>query len=307
MDYSLAVLHPKDISMFKHKILAIDIGGTKIQMGLVRQGKIIEEKKMSTDAHAPEKKIIDSLITGIEELMTPEVAGIGIGTTGLVDVEKGIVYDVNNIPSWKEVSLKKQLEGYFKKPVYLTNDANTFILGEKMYGRAKDYKNVVGVILGTGFGAGIIIGDALYSGTLSSAGEFGSIPYLDQNIEGYCSGKFFRQKYGISGHEVHALAQQGDAKALEILDQLGHHIGEAIKVMVFALSPEAIFLGGSVSACYPYFKEAMEKSLQQFPFKRVLDLLVVERSEVQNAALLGAAALFEIEHQKNATMQAALR
>ncbi|WP_224996294.1 ROK family protein [Cesiribacter sp. SM1] len=293
--------------MHTQKVLAVDIGGTKIHMGVFHQGRIVEEMKLATAAHAPRKKIINSIIMGIEQLMEPEIAGIGIGIPGLVDEEQGIVYDITNIPSWKEVPLKKILEDYFKKPVYLTNDANTFILGEKMFGRAKGCKNVVGITLGTGFGVGIIIDEALYSGTLSSAGEFGSIQYLDQTIEAYCSGKFFLDKFGISGAEVHSMAQQGDRHALEILKQLGHHIGEAIKLILYALSPEAVFLGGSVSACYPYFKEAMEESVQTFPFKRVLDRLVIACSKVDNAALLGAAALFEIKHKNIIPLQEILK
>lgn len=293
--------------MHTQKVLAVDIGGTKIHMGVFHQGSIVEELKLATAPHAPRKKIINRIIMGLEQLMDLEVAGIGIGITGLVDEEQGIVYDVTNIPSWKEVPLKKILEDYFKKPVYLTNDANTFILGEKNFGRAKGYKNAVGITLGTGFGVGIIIDQALYSGTLSSAGEFGSIKYLDQTIEDYCSGKFFLNKFGISGAEVYAMARQGDIHALEILQQLGHHIGEAIKIVLYALSPEVIFLGGSVSACYHYFKEAMEKSIQTFPFKRVLDQLVIECSEVNNAALLGAAALFEMKHRRFTALQEILK
>lgn len=290
--------------MPNQQIIGIDIGGTKIHMGIVQDGRIIQELKLSTPADASSKEIIDQIITGIEQLMKPEVLGIGIGMPGLVDEEEGIVFDVQNIPAWKEVPLKKQLEGYFNKPVYMTNDANTFILGEKMFGRAQAFKNVVGITLGTGLGAGIIINNAPYAGTLSSAGEFGGIPYLDKTIEDYCSGKFFLNQFGVAGDKLYELAEGGDEKALDVFNRLGHHIGEAIKIVLFTLSPEAIFLGGSVSGCYKFFREAMEKNIQTFPFRRVTEKLVIETSAIENAAVLGAVALFRM---KNSDKKAALK
>jgi glucokinase len=285
--------------MNEQKIIGIDIGGTKIRLGLVQQGKIIEEVKLSTSAHASQEQILNQIIGGIEQLDGKEVEGIGIGIPGLVDEEQGIVYDIQNIPSCQKVPLKKELEGYFKKQVYLTNDANSFILGEKVYGKARKYKNAVGLTLGTGLGSGIMIGEKLYSGTLSSAGELGCIPYLDQTLEDYCSGKFFLKQYGLAGQEVFQRAEQGDEQALEILGEFGHHIGEAIKIVLFAFSPEAIFLGGSVSGCYKFFKTRMKETIQSFPFRLVREQLVVELSEVENIAVLGAAALYQMKNNSN--------
>lgn len=168
------------------------------------------------------------------------------------------------------------------------------MLGEKLYGKAQAFKNIVGITLGTGFGSGIVVDHKLYSGTLSSAGEFGGVPYLDKTIEDYCSGKFFWREFGLSGHEVAARAANNDAQALEILNQFGAHIGNAIKIILYAVSPEAIFLGGSVSECYPFFAAAMHQSIADFPFERVRNRLLIERSAINNVALLGAAALVQM-------------
>jgi glucokinase len=292
--------------MNDQKILGIDIGGTKIHLGIVQQGEILEEVKFSTSAQAPWEQVLNQIIRGIEQLNGKEVEGIGIGIPGLVDEEQGIVYNVQNIPSWKKVPLKRNLEEFFNKPVFLTNDANSFILGEKVFGKAKPYKNAVGLTLGTGFGSGIIAGGRLYSGTLSSAGELGSIPYLDQTLEDYCSGKFFLKQYGLSGEEVYQQAEEGDEKALEILERFGHHIGEAIKIVLFAFAPEAIFLGGSVSSCYKFFKVRMEESIGSFPFQVVREKLVIELSEMKNIAVLGAAALYQMKKNSDPNPQMTL-
>ncbi|MCC9138408.1 ROK family protein [Pontibacter silvestris] len=288
------------------KIVGIDIGATKTHIGIVQEGDVISEIKLTTSAYAPKEQIVGEIISGIEQLFDTDTLGIGIGVPGLVDEKNGVVCGVQNIPSWKEVHLKKYLEEHFQKPVYITNDANSFVLGEKIYGKAKDLKNIVGITLGTGFGTGIIINNSLYSGTLSCAGEFGGVPYLDQTIEDYCSGKFFLNKCGMPGKKVQLLAKDGNQQALEVLHQFGYHLGNAIKVILYALSPEAIFLGGSVSKCYPFFEKTMRESIATFPFKLVTDQLIVEPSGIDKAAILGAAALFKMKSENNSKLQKTL-
>ena len=81
-------------------------------------GRVVGEVKYSTLAHRTEKEIISDIIRGIKQLHDKNVIGIGIGVPGLLDMEKGIVYDVNNIPSWKEVHLKEQVEALIDKSVH---------------------------------------------------------------------------------------------------------------------------------------------------------------------------------------------
>ncbi len=276
------------------KIIGIDIGGTKIHAGLVLDGKMMKEIQIPTSALAPMEQIVHEIITAVEQVTEPDVVGIGVGVPGLVDEKQGIVHLVQNIPSWQEVPLKMYLEKHFKLPVCITNDANSFAAGEKMYGKGKRFNNMVGITLGTGFGTGIIIEGKLYSGIHASAGEFGGVPYLDKTIEDYCSGKFFAESHGMSGIKAKSLAEEGDAAALESFNQFGHHLGNALKIILYTLSPEAIFLGGSISGCLPFFEAAMQKSLREFPFKLVLDEVTVERSGIDNVAVLGAAALFQM-------------
>lgn len=280
--------------MDNQKIIGIDIGATKTHVGLVQEGKIIKERKFPTSAKAPEQQIIDELIAGIEQIDEPEFSGIGIGVPGLVDDEKGIVYDLWNIPSWQEVFLKEKLETHFQKPVHITNDANTFALGEKTYGKGKAFKNMIGITLGSGFGTGIIIDGKLYSGSFSSAGELADIPYLDKTIESYCSGKFFKQ-LGLDGAELYLRAKEGDARALEAYTQYGEHLGNVINIVLSILSPQAIFLGGSISSSYEYFKDGMQERINTFPFKRVSSQLTLAPSEIANVAVLGAAALIKMK------------
>ena len=279
----------------KKRIVGVDIGATKIKLGLVVNSEVVKEIKIPTQAQSSKENIIQDIISGIEDLAGEDFEGVGIGVPGLIDEEKGIIYDLLNIPSWKEVHLKKKLESHFVKPIRITNDANVFALGEKFFGAGKSYKNLVGITLGTGLGTGIIINDKLYSGTLSSAGEIGSIPYLDKTIEDYCSGKFFLQQYGMKGNEVFKKAQAEDQESQRILNEFGSHLGNAVKIVLNVLSPEAIFLGGSISKAYKFFEPSLMSSVNHFPFKRVLDKLVIQPSNTSNISILGAAALIASE------------
>lgn len=276
----------------KENIIGVDIGATNIRLGLISDSRILEETTFPTRADASEDKIIEGLINEIERIGGSGFAGIGIGVPGLIDEERGIVYDLWNIASWKEVHLKRKLEDHFNKPVKITNDANVFALGEKRFGKGKPYKNMVGVSLGTGFGTGIIINGNIYSGTFSGAGEMADIPYLDKNIEDYCSGKFFMQQYNLDGADLYKRAEKGDPEAIRIFGEFGNHLGESLKLILYMLAPEAIFLGGSVSRSFKYFEESMRASIAGFPFKRITDKLVIAPAGANEATLLGAASLF---------------
>ncbi|MGM0933675.1 MAG: ROK family protein [Bacteroidota bacterium] len=271
--------------------IGVDLGATKTKVGVVQNSVVIDEIEFPTSSQGSKEQIIGELINGIEEISNQNILGIGIGVPGLIDEEKGIIYNLWNIPSWKEVHLKSQLEDHFHKPVRITNDANVFALGEKMFGKGGPYKNLVGVTLGSGFGTGIIIDHKLYSGSYSSAGEMANLPYLDKTIEDYCSGKFFFNEHGLKGDEVAKLAEKGNLEALKIFKEFGHHLGNSLKLILNILSPEAIFLGGSISKSYVFFEESLLETINTFPFKKVRDQLVVEPSTTSNTALLGSAAL----------------
>ena len=277
------------------------MGATKVHLGVVQDGILLTQLKLPTSAHASQEQVLAEIAEGIAQLLDEQVAGIGIGVPGLMDEAAGYVYDVVNIPSWQEVPLRQYIEDRFHIPVYLTNDANTFVLGEKVYGKAKPYKNVVGITLGTGMGAGIIINHSLYTGTLSGAGEFGSIPYLDKTYDAYCGGKFFQHKYGMEGSQMRKRAEAGDKEAIDAFQAYGKHLGSVVNLILYTLSPEAIFLGGSVSKSFHLYKESMLECVQAFPFKRVTAKLVIEPSDIDNAALLGAAALYQLRSAEKAS------
>lgn len=273
-------------------VLGADLGATKIGVGRIEGGRIIKIYHGDITAQAAEGHILEEIIQSIENVFDSSVKGIGVGVPSLVDVEKGIVYDVQNIPSWKKVPLKDILEDRFHTPVYVNNDANCFAVGEKYFGKGKEFRNLAGVTLGSGFGTGLIIDDRLYSGVNCGAGEFGSIPYLDKIYEYYCSGQFFLGEYGIKGEEIFNKAEQRDVKALNIFMQFGKHVGNAVKAILFAVDPEAVIFGGSISRSFRHFQESMWESLFEFPYKHAIDRLRILATDQTQISILGAAALY---------------
>jgi len=276
----------------KEATIGVDLGGTKVSIGKVEENRIVKHTSSDISAEGSEKQILNEIIQAIEEIFDPGVAGIGVGVPSVVDVEKGIVYEVQNIASWKKVPLKEILESHFHKPVYVNNDANCFAVGEKHFGKGRKYSNFVGVTIGTGLGAGIIINDRLYCGPNCGAGEFGSIPYKKSILEYYCGGQFFMGEYGIRGEQVYARAKQGDKTALEIFDQFGAHVGEAMMIIMFAVDPEAIIVGGAVSEAFSFFEKSMRERMKTFPYKHAVELLIIDTTDQPQIAILGAAALY---------------
>ena len=274
------------------KVLGIDIGGTNIRAGLVENNVVVRIESLKIKKAGSETEIMDDLNFLIGKFMSEKIDGIGIGVPSLVDSEKGIVYDATNIPAWKEVHLKAQIEAKNGIPVYVNNDANCFVMGEKYFGGVKAYNNIVGLIIGTGLGSGLVLNNHLYVGENCGAGEFGMIPFRDHDFEYYCSGQFFDNVYELTGEEVKQRAEGGDPGALEIFAQFGSNLGEAIKVIMLAVDPEIFILGGSVSKSYGFFKDAMWKSIRKFLYVHSSDKIKVEVSETNHIALLGAAALY---------------
>jgi glucokinase len=278
--------------MTSTKIIGIDLGATNVRGAVVNDGAIAEIISRRINTLGTEEQVLEDIYFVIDKLIKSDVKAIGIGVPSVVDVEKGIVYDVVHIPSWKEVHLKLIMEDKYKVPVFVNNDANCFALGEHYFGKGKGAKNMIGLTLGTGLGAGIIINNQLYAGPNCGAGEFGCVDYLDNNYEFYCSGSFFSNVYGLNGEEVFKNAQKGDQQALKLYGEMGTHLGNAIKLVMYTYDPSLIILGGSVQLAYDYFEKTMWERIRTLVYPKSVERLKIERSALENSGILGAAGLY---------------
>ncbi len=278
--------------MEHEKVIGIDLGATNVRAGLVGNGSIQHINASKIRSSGSVQDVLEDIYAVTDPLVGKDVKAIGIGVPGVVDVDEGIVYDVQYIPSWVEVPLKEKLQDRYQLPVFVNNDANCFALGEYYFGKGKGQKNMIGLTLGTGLGAGIIINRHLYSGPNCGAGEFGMVAYLDQVYEYYCSGQFFTNVHHLDGEGVFTQAQQGSPQALALYAEMGIHLGHAIKMIMYTYDPALIVLGGSVRFAYPYFKEAMWQQIKTFAFTKSVTRLTISVSELESSGILGAASLY---------------
>lgn len=277
--------------MEKKSLVGVDVGGTKIHIARIEHDKVVAELRIPTAATRSRDEIVHDLVNGISDLLTPEVIGIGIGVPGLVDMETGTIRNVLNIPAWKDLPIREKITERINVPVFVGNDANCFALGEQYFGKAKGYQNIVGLALGTGVGAGVIINGRLYPGNSALAGEFGGIRYLDSEYENYCSGKFFLHKYHVDAKVMAERAAKKENVALEAFTEFGNHVGHLIQTILYSVGPEVIVIGGSLSNAYPHFEKGMQQCLELFPHAQALQSTLITISGNPDIPVLGAAAL----------------
>ena len=271
--------------------IGIDLGGSNVRCGLVEAGNVVTRLSEPCRSDQPEQVVLEQIKGLIRRLLNPSVTGIGIGVPSVVDVQKGVVYNVANIPSWEEVPLKDILEAEFKLPVFVNNDANCFALGEHRCGAGKPFRNILGVTLGTGVGAGIIIDNELYNGSNTGAGEIGCLPYLEHTLEFYCGSAFFMQHHSMTGKEALELAESGSFYGLKVWEAFGKHIGVLVKTILYTYDPDAIIFGGSITNGYKYFKEAMREEMASFDYPETIRKIQILISTRDDISILGAAAL----------------
>jgi len=274
------------------KVIGIDLGATNIRGAVVNGEDISEIISRRIQTKGTKEQVLEDVYSLIDALIDNEVKAIGIGVPSVVDVKLGIVYDVIHIPSWKEVHLKELLENRYHIPVFVNNDANCFALGEHYFGKGNGVDDMIGLTIGTGLGAGVIISNHLYAGKNCGAGEFGMVDYLDNNYEFYCSGSFFQNIYGLNGEGVFKDAKNGDKQALKLYEELGMHLGNAIKMIMYTYDTELIILGGSVQLAFEFFEKAMWERIKTFGFPKSIEHLQIKTSALQNSGILGAAALY---------------
>lgn len=271
-------------------ILGIDLGGTNLCLGLVDGGKVLRMISVpSFDRSFTLEQTLDYLAEQISAVFDESVEKIGIGVPSVVDVEKGIVYDAANIPSWKEVHLKDFLEARFGVPVNINNDANCYAMGAYgLYPEDARPETLVTVTLGTGMGIGIVDHGRLMCGVNCGAGELGYLDYNGGCLEEFCSKQFFA-KYNADSYELSKAAQAGDESAQAIFNEFGRHLGYAVTLLLYAYDPSHIVLGGGIANALPLFRDAMMETVRKkFPFGANVDKLHVDVQTSGETPIIGA-------------------
>ena len=287
--------------------IGIDLGGTKIDGILMdEKGKVLKNYRMPTQAHRPLKIVINNIITVVKHLKDKDksINGIGMGTPGFV-MPNGKLTSIQNIPCLKNQNLKIVLEKKLKTKIYLENDANCFALAEHKFGAGKGTQNMIGMIIGTGIGGGLILNGKLYTGSTGSAGEIGHqivnpngpaySKILKGDLESWCAGPNIIKRYKKAGgrQEFNSPAQVFESKekvAKQIMEETYKYLGIGIGNLVNILNPELFVLGGGVSNI-SFYKQINSAAKQYTNPAMRKHIKVVKNKLGDSAGKIGAAAL----------------
>ncbi|MFH0759780.1 MAG: ROK family protein [Bacteroidota bacterium] len=271
--------------------IGVDIGGTSIVSARFSKREMLDRSEVATGALRPADEIMESLFDAIDQVLTDDVVGIGIGMPGFMNSSTGEILLINNIPAFNGFSVKPVVEKRFGLPVFQSNDANCFALGEAWYGAGRDYENLVGVTLGTGLGGGIIINRKIHTGLAGGAGELGCFSFKGGIVEDSCSAALFAKKYQSTGAELYKRAKAGDQNAIAAFDELARNIGEMLNTVMFILAPEAFVIGGSVARAWEFLEKPLREQVDKFPVELIGKNTALVPASLDNAGLYGAAAL----------------
>ncbi len=292
-------------------IIGIDLGGTKIMVGAITlSGTIIGRPiKVLTIGSDPSDKIIDRIISAVNNLLiqinfsTSNIIGIGIGSTGPLSIEEGVILECPQLPSMNFFPLKETFQKHFGVPVFINNDANCLIYAEVMFGVAKNKKNIVGFTLGTGIGCAIILNKKIFNGATGTAGEIWPSPYKSGTIEDFISGEGVSRIYqNISGKDassrsILSLAEKGDKDAIETWREFGEHLAIPLAWSINLLDPEMIVLGGSISKAYQFFMPSLKKNILSKICPEPAKKIKIKISELGDyAGFIGASCLVLAEN-----------
>jgi glucokinase len=284
--------------------IGVDVGGTKVAAGLVRNdGAILFQTRAPMAATGTATEGLASVRAAIEAVLAAQpaarnsIAGIGIGSPGPLDPEGGVIVNPRNVPCWRDYPLVTEVVRAFHMPARLDNDGNAAGLGEALWGAGAGYRNVFYVTLGTGVGTAIVFDKRIHHGRTGNAGEGGhvSINYRGPQcncgkrgcIEVYCAGpgiaRRARERVAHSGgaasritalvngklDEVRAETvgeahRQGDPVARELLEETADLLAVWLGNVVDMLEPDVIVVGGGVSEILGEFLPRIRQRIPQW-------------------------------------------
>ena len=271
------------------------------------------------------KQFLTELVPRVRKLMNarPELTceGIGVSLPGRVDVATQKLVFAPNL-GWKDFDLKTPLEKATQLPVELENAANSCALSEICFGRrAEGLRNLVIVTVSEGIGCGLILNHQLVQGSTGTAGEFGHAALVQDGLECSCGNRGCWEMYAsnsaairyysqagssrgrrsmtldktISFEHLLRLAQQGDGKAVDALQQMAKYLGRGIAPLVSGLAPDMIVIVGEVTRAWEKVGPIIKDTVRQHSFTRA-ETQIVPSDPITQPRLRGTIALVLLKH-----------
>lgn len=312
------------------KYVGVDLGGTNIKAGILdlKAGKLIARRSTPTLAREGHDAVMARIAALIDELIIAsdlplkEFGGIGIGVPGVLDLERGRVLFLPNLPgNWPNVPLARFLQDEVGLPVHLLNDARAITLGEWKFGAGRGADTLACFAVGTGIGGGLVINGELHLGNGGTAGELGH-QTIDFNgplcgcgnhgcLEAFASGSAIAAmgiKALIQGqttaigvlvdHDLNRItpkvisqaAIQGDRLARNIYTQVGEYIGIAVANVLVSIGPQKVVIAGGVAQAGDLLLDPIRSTVGKRVFVMPADRVEILQSELgSNAGVMGVA------------------
>ena len=291
----------------------VDLGGTKTEGVIVdtsRPDRPIARLRTPTESEQGYDHVVSRVQWVVEQLENASGLGrpplIGIGTPGTVEPSTGVMKNSNTVclngrPLARDITVTLGVR------VRMANDANCFALAEATLGAARGRDVVVGLILGTGVGSGIVVRGHLLDGLHGIAGEWGHNPICGESTPCYCgrvgcvetviSGpaleRFYRERSGKRARltEIARQATAADPDAAETLGRLTSKFGEAIAAVINTLDPDAIVIGGGVGNIDRLYEPETRSAILRHLFNPELRTELLRPTLGDSAGVFGAALL----------------
>lgn len=298
-------------------VLAVDIGGTKIAIALVRDdGTVVDEVVRATVRSDDGEEIWAAAADGIRALLGKlTVLGslrVGVGSAGPINAPAGTISPVN-ISAWRDFPVVERVAGVLEtmglSPVVgLAGDGHCFALGEHWLGAARDVDSMVGMVLSTGVGGGAVLNNKLFAGRTGNAVHLGHISVNAWGPRCVCGCHGCTEMYArgpalvaaarasgwTGGDDAQALtadARAGNPIALDVIDRGMRALAAAIATTATELDVSVFVLGGGVSKAGEVIFGPLRRHLRDFAVLDYVADIEVRPAELENAGLLGAAAL----------------
>lgn len=270
----------------------IDIGGTKCAVLLGNEnGEVLDRLSFET---TEVNETLNRIFESVSKIGKGQAIGISCG--GPLNSEKGIILSPPNLPGWDRIPVTRMLTEQFGIPAYLQNDADACALAEWKFGAGRGVKNMIFLTFGTGMGAGLILNNALYSGSCDIAGEIGHVRMAKYGpvgygksgaFEGFCSGsgiaqlgmsvarevlqkgktasfcKSMEELQVITAKKIAEQANAGLEDAMEVFRQCGEMLGYGLAILIDILNPQKIVMGSIYARCENLLRDSMMQVLKQ--------------------------------------------
>ena len=305
-------------------VLAADLGGTNLRMAVVNgYGEIVHRSKVSTPQTGRREDVLDAITASVEQCVSKisdsgSVVAFGAAVPATVNSRDGVILRSPNLPVLNGFEFKSVFSEKLGLPVVLENDANSAAVGENWKGASLGIQNSIFVTLGTGVGGGIVIDGGLLRGVDGTAGEIGHIAVEPEGHPCGCGSRGCVEQYSsamaikritaeLSGSypqtalsgvnditplKVYEAGLAGDELSLEVFRIFGTYLGIALGGLVNVLNPEAIVIGGGISAGWDLFIEPLRSEIFRRAFRHPAERVRLMRSELgDDAGIIGAAFL----------------